>query len=499
MDSYILAIDQGTTGTTVILFDTSCKMIARSYQEIKQYYPEPGWVEHDPEEIWRSVTVAIADTIAEAGIEARQIIALGITNQRETTLLWNKDTGKPYCRAIVWQCRRTTPICEQLKKMGLANDVSQRTGLIIDPYFSGTKLQWILDHNDTARSDANQGKALFGTVDSWLIWKLTGGQVHATDYSNASRTMLMNLRGEWDDGLLKCLRIPKSVLPELRDSIGCFGKTVQNGAIPAGIPICGVAGDQQAALFGQNCFEPGTAKNTYGTGCFILMNTGEKPVASSKLLSTVAWGRNGKLTYALEGSVFTAGAAIKWLRDGLRIITSAADSEFIAKEVPDSGGVYFVPAFVGLGAPYWDADARGTIVGITQGTDYRHIIRSALEAIAYQSRDVFDVMVADSGVPLKHLRVDGGASANNFLMQFQADILDIVVERPALVETTAQGAAFMAGMGAGVFKDYKDIVAGWHSDRIFSPRMNSHEREKLYADWHAAVARVLSSQSSWGI
>lgn len=489
--SFVIAVDQGTTGTTVIIFDREGQPLARAYREIKQYYPEPGWVEHDALEIWQSVQVCIDEALSASGINPREVGALGITNQRETTVLWDRNTGKPLHRAIVWQCRRTAPLCEGLIAAGLADEIAVRTGLVVDAYFSGTKLQWLLDNIPEARQRADAGDLLFGTIDSWLIWNLTGGRVHATDFSNASRTLLLNLNGRWDPFMLRHLNIPSSVLPSVKDSIGVFGETKALGLLPAGIPIAGVAGDQQAALFGQACFEPGTVKNTYGTGCFILMNTGSKPVRSSNgLLTTIAWGEGGQLQYALEGSVFIAGAAIQWLRDGLRILAHASESEALASQVPDTGGVYLVPAFVGLGAPYWDMEARGAVVGLTRGTDQRHLTRAALEAIAYQTRDVVDAMSADAGVPLKRLRVDGGASANNFLMQFQADLLGVPVERPRLVETTALGAACMAGLGAGVYSSRSDLTRAWQIDRVFQPANDEARRTALYNGWRRAVERV---------
>lgn len=488
---FVIAVDQGTTGTTVIIFDRKGQPLARAYREIAQYYPEPGWVEHDPLEMWESVKAGIDEALATSGIDSHEVGALGITNQRETTVLWDRRTGQPLHRAIVWQCRRTARICEELAAAGLTDEIAERTGLVIDAYFSGTKLQWLLDNVPSARRRAEAGDLLFGTIDSWLIWNLTGGRVHATDCSNASRTLLLNLNGCWDPFMLEHLHIPPEVLPSVKDSIGVFGETSAIGLLPAGVPIAGVAGDQQAALFGQACFEPGTVKNTYGTGCFILMNTGSVPVRSSNgLLTTIAWGEGGRLQYALEGSVFIAGAAIQWLRDGLHILSRASESESLASQVPDTGGVYLVPAFVGLGAPYWDMEARGAVVGLTRGTDQRHLARAALEAIAYQTRDVVDAMSADAGVPLRRLRVDGGASANNFLMQFQADLLGVPVERPRLVETTAFGAACMAGLGAGVYSSRSDLAAAWQIDRVFQPATDDARRATLYNGWRRAVERV---------
>lgn len=491
--SFVLAIDQGTTGTTVILFDEEGNPVGRAAREITQYFPEPGWVEHDAAEIWSSVVECIDGAVASAGIDPHDIKAVGITNQRETTVLWNRHTGEPVHRAVVWQCRRTAPQCDGLKRRGLAAEIKSRTGLVIDAYFSGTKLCWLLDHVPGARDQASRGDLLFGTIDSWIIWNLTGGRVHATDYSNASRTMLLNLNGSWDSFMLETLNIPPGVLPKVGDSIGVFGETEPTSCLPGGVPIAGVAGDQQAALFGQACFEPGLVKNTYGTGCFILMNSGGEPVHSgSGLLSTIAWGHNERLHYALEGSVFVAGAAVQWLRDGLHIISRASESEALAREVTDTGGVYLVPAFVGLGAPYWDMNARGALLGLTRGTDRRHIARAALEAIAFQTRDVVDVMSREAGVPLKALRVDGGAAANDFLMQFQADILGVSVERPKLVETTALGAACMALLGTGLCSDMAELARRRQVDRVFEPCMSHDERDARYAGWRNAVRRVLS-------
>lgn len=497
MGEYILALDQGTTSSRAILFDHLGRSVGVASREFKQIYPKPGWVEHDPNEIWRTQLKTARGVIDSTGVGPDEIAAIGITNQRETTILWDKSNGCPIGNAIVWQCRRTAGCCEELKAAGEAKAIHEKTGLIVDAYFSATKIKWILDNAPDLRGRAERGEILFGTVDSWLIWNLTGGRVHATDYSNASRTMLFNIHTlDWDDEILEILDIPRAMLPEVRPSTGVFGYT-QPSLLGAEIPIAGVAGDQQAALFGQACFSPGSAKNTYGTGCFMLMNTGEDVVMSrNNLLTTIAWGIDGRVEYALEGSVFIGGAVVQWLRDGLRIIDSAAESEECANRVADTGGVYVVPAFVGLGAPHWDPFARGTIVGITRGTERDHIVRAALEAICYQTRDVLEAMTADSGIELKQLKVDGGAVANNFMMQFQSDILGVPVARPKVIETTALGAACLAGLGVGFWSGQDELACTWQRDREFTPKMCHGEREKLYAGWKRAVERSRNWEQS---
>lgn len=488
----ILSIDQGTTGTTVILMDLKGKILVRGYREFTQYYPKPGWVEHDPEEIWAVTLDVIRDTLRDREGQPSEIKAIGITNQRETTILWDKETGKPISRAIVWQCRRTAPLCEELKKKGLEPEFRKKTGLVLDAYFSGTKIKWMLDHVTGAKALAKKGRLAFGTVDSWLIWKLTGGRVHATDYTNASRTLLFNIHTQkWDEGLLRILGIPSSLLPEVKPSCGFFGETNHNPVLPSGIPITGVAGDQQAAMFGQLCFQPGTAKNTYGTGCFMLFNTGNKAIRSKYgLLTTLAIGGKGEPVYALEGSVFIAGAAIQWLRDGLKLISTAAESETLARKVADSGGVYLVPAFVGLGAPYWDMEARGVFTGLTRGATQEHLVRAALESIAYQTKDLVEAIIKETGIPLKSLKVDGGATRNDFLMQFQADILGIPVDRPLNIETTGAGAAFLAGLGAGIWKSSKELAKCREADKLFKPKMKMAARISFYEGWKKAVRQT---------
>ncbi len=488
---YILALDQGTTSSRAILFDREGRAVKTAQQEFEQLYPQPGWVEHRPEDIWSSQLNAVHVLLRESGIETDQIKAIGITNQRETTIIWNRETGEPIHNAIVWQCRRTAEDCDRMREAGLAALFQERTGLVLDAYFSGTKVRWLLDKVPGARELAQQGRLAFGTVDSWLIWKLTGGRVHATDVSNASRTLLFNIeRGEWDDELLAALDVPRSVLPHVAPSSALIGET-DPALFGSAIPIAGIAGDQQAALFGQVCTTPGMSKNTYGTGCFMLLNTGEELVRSkSNLLTTVGWKvGDGPLEYALEGSVFIAGAAIQWLRDGLRIIGTAAETEALATSVEDNGGVYFVPAFVGLGAPHWDAYARGTIVGLTRGSTREHIARAALESIAYQTSDVLRCMRDDSGIDLTELRVDGGAARNDFLMQFQADILGIPVVRPVNTETTAAGAAFLAGLAVGFWPSVDDLAEMWQRERTFEPNMSKSDRERLLSDWTRAVER----------
>lgn len=489
---YVMALDQGTTSSRAILFDKKGDIIATAQKEFKQYYPKPGWVEHDPMEIWGTQSGVIREVMDKAAIRPEQIASIGITNQRETTVIWEKDSGRPIYNAIVWQCRRTAGICNDIKDRGLSDYIKNNTGLIVDAYFSATKIKWILDNVDGAREKAEEGKLLFGTIDTWLIWNLTRGQVHATDYSNASRTMIYNIHSlKWDDFLLKELDIPKSLLPEVKPSSYLYGYTDAQD-FRGKIPITGVAGDQQAALFGQACFYEGMAKNTYGTGCFMLMNTGEKAIKSNKgLLTTIAWGIDDKIYYALEGSIFVAGAVVQWLRDEMKIIRSADETEYLASKVPDTNGVYLVPAFVGIGAPYWDMYARGTIVGITRGTKVEHIVRASLEAIAYETRDVLEAMEEDSGIDLMALKVDGGAVVNNFLMQFQADILNVDVERPVTKETTALGVAYLSGLKVGYWKNLDDIVDNWKVDRVFSPNMEDLTREKLYIKWKKAVKRSL--------
>lgn len=486
----IIALDQGTTSSRAIVFDQAGNAVATAQQEFQQHYPKAGWVEHDALEIWQTQLSVTRQVLQHPDVDASAIRGIGITNQRETTVVWNKHTGKPIHRAIVWQDRRTAERCEQLRQAGWTDYIYENTGLVLDAYFSGTKLQWLLDHVDGARAAAERGDLLFGTIDTWLLWNLTGGAVHATDYSNASRTLLYNIQTlRWDERLLEELRIPKAMLPEVLPSSTRFGSTVQ-GLLGHSIPIAGMAGDQQAALFGQGCTEPGMAKNTYGTGCFMLMNTGSKPVPSKAgLLTTLAWGLDGQVTYALEGSVFIAGAAIQWLRDELKILDEAPDSEYFTSKVADNGGVYVVPAFAGLGAPYWDMYARGAIFGLTRGANKYHLIRATLESLAYQTRDVLEAMEKDAQLDLQTLRVDGGACANNFLMQFQADILNTPVERPAIIETTALGAAYLAGLAVG-FWTHADLKHYWSLDRQFNPEMPEEQRQHLYGQWQKAVERT---------
>ncbi len=492
MTKYILALDQGTTSSRAILFDRRGRPVAQAQKELTQIYPRPGWVEHDPDEIWESQLGVARRAMEVASVGAADVAAVGITNQRETTVVWDRETGRPVHNAIVWQCRRTASLCEALRRIGLGERVRAKTGLVLDPYFSGTKVRWLLDNVPGLADRAREGRLAFGTVDSWLIWNLTGGKVHATDVSNASRTMLFNiLTLDWDEELLEALGVPRALLPEPRPSSGCFGET-EPGLFGASIPISGVAGDQQAALFGQTCFEPGLGKNTYGTGCFMLMNTGPRPVFSSHgLITTVAWGLPDGVTYALEGSVFITGAAVQWLRDGLGLIASAAETEKLAAAVPYTGGVYLVPAFAGLGAPYWNSQARGLLIGLTRGTGRSHIVRATLESIAYQTRDVLEAMGADAGVDLQALRVDGGAVVNDFLMQFQADILGVPVERPVVSETTALGAAYLAGLATGFWRDREEIAGLWARDRVFGPSMAAADRDRLYRQWRRAVERSL--------
>lgn len=488
-----MALDQGTTSSRAILFDYEGKIVGTSQKEFTQIYPKAGWVEHDAMEIWGSQSGVAREVLERTGISPQEIAAIGITNQRETTVVWDKSTGKPIYNAIVWQCRRTAGICDQLKARGLEEYIRNNTGLVVDAYFSGTKIQWILDNVEGARKKAENGELLFGNIDTWLIWNLTRGAVHVTDYSNASRTMLYNIKElKWDEKILSELDIPTSMLPEVKPSSEVYGHTDPNTFGGAQIPIAGAAGDQQAALFGQACFEPGMAKNTYGTGCFMLMNTGEKFVPSNNgLLTTLAWGVDGKVEYALEGSIFVAGASVQWLRDELKIIRDAEDTEYLATKVDDSNGVYVVPAFVGMGAPYWDMYARGTIVGLTRGAKAEHLVRATLESIAYQTRDVLEAMQEDSGINLQTLKVDGGAVANNFLMQFQSDILGVKVDRPEVTETTALGAAYLAGLAVGFWQDRQEIAKKWKVEKQFGPVMEEAKKEKLYSGWKRAVERSL--------
>ncbi|NLM40442.1 MAG: glycerol kinase GlpK [Firmicutes bacterium] len=490
-ENFVLAVDQGTTGTTVMLFDSKSQVYGRVYKGFKQYYPYPGWVEHDAVEIWESCLELIDEIIALTAVDPKKIAAIGITNQRETVVVWERETGKPVAPAIVWQCRRTAPMCDQMMAEGLTPIFQEKTGLVLDAYFSGTKLKWLLDSDPNLRARAERGELAFGTIDSWLIYNLTGGKVHATDYSNASRTLLFNISTlEWDNELLDILTIPREMLPEVRSSSEIYGHTAAFGKLPAGIPVAGAAGDQQAALFGQACFNPGMVKATFGTGAFILMNTGDKLVPSKQgLLTTIAWGLNGKVEYALEGSVFVAGASVQWLRDELGIIQNAAETEKLALSVDDNNGVYLVPAFVGLGAPYWDPYARGTILGLTRGSNRAHLARAALEAIAYQTRDVVELMAQDSNIPIVEMTVDGGASVNNFLCQFLADQTGTKVCRPKIFETTALGAAYLAGLAVGVWPDQEAIANSWRCDQEYSPRMEADERRRLYEGWLRAVER----------
>lgn len=493
MEKYILSIDQGTTSSRAIVFNHAGRIVSSAQKELTQIYPQPGWVEHDPDEIWGTTIGVVADALGKADLRRNHLAAIGITNQRETTVIWDAETNKPIYNAIVWQDRRTAALCDQLKAEGLSDKIRAKTGLVVDAYFSGTKIKWILDSLPEIRQKAKKGQLRFGTIDTWLIWKLTNGKIHVTDYSNASRTLIYNIFDlKWDDELLEILDIPRSILPEVKQSSEVYGKTDQE-IFGAEVPIAGIAGDQQAATFGQGCFEQGMVKNTYGTGCFMLMNTGSTAVKSEHgLLTTIAWGLGDQVKYALEGSIFIAGAAIQWLRDELKLLDSAPDSEYFAKKVTDTGGVYVVPAFAGLGTPYWDMYARGVIVGLTRGSSKEHIIRATLESIAYQTRDVLEAMEADSALKLKTLRVDGGAVKNDFLMQFQADILGCAVERPVINETTALGAAYLAGLAVGFWNDQKDLIEKWSRQTLFSPKMEVTKRKKSYAGWKRAVSRAQS-------
>lgn len=490
---YVLALDQGTTSSRAIVFDSCSNIVAVAQKEFTQIFPKPGWVEHNADEIWSSQIGVVAEAIATAGISPADIAGIGITNQRETTVVWDKTTGKPVYNAIVWQSRQTMDICNDLKARGLEETFRNKTGLVIDAYFSGTKVKWILDNVPGAREKAEKGDLLFGTIDTWLIWKLSGGKVHVTDYSNASRTLMYNIRElKWDEELLAALTVPACMLPEVRPSSQVYGDTCPTVFLGAAVPIAGAAGDQQAALFGQTCFKPGMAKNTYGTGCFMLMNTGDKLYESKNgLLTTIAWGIEGKVEYALEGSIFVAGSAVQWLRDGLRLIEAAPDSEYVAKKVKDAEGVYVVPAFVGLGAPYWNMTARGAILGLTRGTSKAHIVRATLDSMAYQTKDVLSAMEADSEIKLQALKVDGGAVANNVLMQFQADILGVPVDRPQVIETTALGAAYLAGLAVGVWSNKEDLVNNWKLENRFEPKMEMEQSAKLYKGWQKAVKRSM--------
>lgn len=494
MAKYVMALDAGTTSNRCILFDKAGNVCSVAQRPFTQYFPKPGWVEHDADEIWASMLGVAVEAMNKINASAEDIAGIGITNQRETAIVWDKETGQPVYHAIVWQCRRTSAYSDSLKEKGLTDTFRQKTGLVIDAYFSGTKVRWILENVPGAREKAQKGELLFGTVDTWLIWKLTKGRVHVTDYSNASRTMLFNINTlEWDDDILKELDIPKCILPEAKPSSCVYGMT-DPSFLGGEIPIAGAAGDQQAALFGQTCFNAGEAKNTYGTGCFLLMNTGEKPVLSNNgLVTTIAWGINGKVYYALEGSIFVAGAAIQWLRDEMRLVDSAADTEYMASKVKDTNGCYVVPAFTGLGAPHWDQYARGTIVGITRGVNKCHIIRAVLESLAYQTHDVITAMAADSGIELSALKVDGGASANNLLMQIQSDVINAPVLRPQCVETTAMGAAYLAGLAVGYWSDQSEVVKNWAIDRTFKPSIDDAQRGRMLKGW----AKALTYSHGW--
>lgn len=494
MEKYILSLDQGTTSSRAILFNKKGEVAHTAQKEFTQHFPKPGWVEHSANEIWGSILAVIASVLSESSIKPDQIEGIGITNQRETTVVWDKETGDPVYNAIVWQSRQTAGICEELKSQGHNDTFRDKTGLLIDAYFSGTKIKWILDNVEGAREKAENGKLLFGTIDTWLIWKMSGGKAHVTDYSNASRTLMYNIYDlKWDQELLDILGVPESMLPEVRPSSEIYAKTVPYHFFGKEIPIAGAAGDQQAALFGQACYEEGMAKNTYGTGCFMLMNTGEKAVKSNNgLLTTLAWGIDGKVEYALEGSIFVAGSAIQWLRDGLRMLKDAKDSQAYAEKVDTTDGVYVVPAFVGLGTPYWDSDVRGAVFGLTRGTSKEHFVRATLESLAYQTKDVLTAMEADSGISLKKLRVDGGAVKNDFLMQFQSDILSVPVERPVVNETTALGAAYLAGLAVGFWDNRDEISKQWNKDKQFEPQMPVVTQGELYNGWKKAVKAAMA-------
>ncbi|GAA0413577.1 glycerol kinase GlpK [Virgibacillus salarius] len=488
-NQFILSIDQGTTSSRAIIFNHKGEIVQTAQKEFEQFFPQPGWVEHDANEIWTSVLACIAEVLRKADLEPNQIAGIGITNQRETTVVWDRNTGKPVYKAIVWQSRQTEAICKELREAGYNELFREKTGLLLDPYFSGTKVKWILDNVEGAREKADNGDLMFGTIDSWLVYRLSGGKTHITDYSNASRTLMFNIYDlKWDDELLDILTIPKSMLPEVKQSSEVYAHTVSYHFFGEEVPIAGIAGDQQAALFGQACFEKGMVKNTYGTGCFMLMNTGEEGVASEHgLLTTLAWGVDGKVEYALEGSIFVAGSAIQWLRDGLRLIETAPESESYATKVEGTDGVYMVPAFVGLGTPYWDSEARGAVFGLTRGTTKGHFIRATLESLAYQTKDVLNAMIADSKIDLKTLRVDGGAVKNNFLMQFQSDIIGVPVERPVVQETTALGSAYLAGLAVGYWKDKDEIAKQWNIEKTFTDNMEEEKRKALYGGWKKAV------------
>jgi glycerol kinase len=499
MSNFILALDQGTTSSRAIVFGHDGRAVSTAQQEFPQILPAPGIVQHDAEQIWASQLQTARDALAQAGLTAADLAAIGVANQRETTVLWDRHTGKPVANAMVWQSRASASICDRLKADGLESTFREKTGLVVDAYFSGTKIKYLLDSNEAWREQAQRGDLLFGTIDTWLIWKLTSGRVHATDYSNASRTLIFNLHTlDWDDELLEILDIPRAMLPQVRESSGIFGES-DPSVLGTAVPIAGCAGDQQAATFGQGCFEEGSAKNTYGTGCFLLLNTGERPIASeNNLLTTIGWRIGGRTTYCLEGSVFVAGAVVQWLRDGLGVIGSSAEVETLASSVDDSGGVYFVPAMVGLGAPHWDPYARGAIFGLTRGTTAGHLARAAVESMAFQSRDLLDAMQKDADVTLSGLRVDGGASANNMLMQFQADLLDVPIQRPVVAETTALGAAYLAGLAVGYWDNAEDVSKHWALDRDFQPTMSSDERASRCKKWQQAVKRSLAWEDAEG-
>ncbi|MEL3971511.1 glycerol kinase GlpK [Rossellomorea oryzaecorticis] len=494
MEKFILSLDQGTTSSRAILFNKQGEIVHTSQKEFTQHFPKPGWVEHNANEIWGSILAVIATVLSESSVKPEQIEGIGITNQRETTVVWDKETGTPVYNAIVWQSRQTAEICEELKSKGYNDTFRDKTGLLIDAYFSGTKVKWILDNVEGAREKAENGQLLFGTIDTWLIWKMSGGEAHVTDYSNASRTLMYNIHDlKWDKELLDILGVPMEMLPEVRPSSEVYAKTITHHFFGQEIPIAGAAGDQQAALFGQACFEKGMGKNTYGTGCFMLMNTGDKAVKSDNgLLTTLAWGIDGKVEYALEGSIFVAGSAIQWLRDGLRMLKEAKDSQGYAEKVESTDGVYVVPAFVGLGTPYWDSDVRGAVFGLTRGTSKEHFVRATLESLAYQTKDVLTAMEADSGIALKKLRVDGGVVKNDFLMQFQSDILNVPVEKSVISETTALGAAYLAGLAVGYWKDRNEIAKQWNKDREFEPKMSQESQEQLYNGWKKAVKAAMA-------